>query len=141
MQHTKQQILDFINAQPRMVLSTVSSKGNLVSAVVGFGQTEKFELVFGTLIQSRKAQNIIETGNVSVVIGFDHNGTVQYEGRARKLEGDEIDKYAEYHFQKHPKSRQYKNEPGETYFLIEPKWLRFTEVAYDPWKTTELSFE
>jgi hypothetical protein len=56
------------------------------------------------------------------------------------LQGDEADQYIEYHFQKHPKSRQYKDEPDEVYFLIEPTWLRFTEVAYDPWKTSELSF-
>lgn len=140
MQHTKEQILDFLKSQPRMVLSTVSQKGKLVSAVVGFGQTDDFQLVFGTLIQSRKAQNILENENVSIVVGFDHNGTIQYEGLARKLEGAEIDKYAEYHYQKHPKSRQYKDQPGETYFLVEPVWLRFTEVAYEPWKTTELTF-
>lgn len=94
-----------------------------------------------THLDTRKAQNIPKNSNVSVVIGFDHTGTIQYEGKARLLKDDEINHYTEYHFQKHPKSRQYKDEPGEVYFIVEPRWLRFTEVAYEPWKTTELSFE
>jgi len=140
MQHSKEEILEFIYSQPRMVISTSSPDGKIVSAVVGFGQTDKFELVFGTLINTRKAQNILSNANVSIVIGFDHGGTVQYNGVARILNGKESDEYAEYHFKKHPKSRQYKDEPGEVYILVEPKWLRFTEVAFSPWKTTELLF-
>ena len=141
MEHTPEEILAFMNTQPRMVLSTISSDGTIRSAIVGFGHTEKFELVFGTHLDTRKAQNILKNENVSVVIGFDHNGTIQYEGKARLLKGDEINQYTEYHFQKHQKSRQYKDEPNEVYFVIEPTWLRFTEVSYNPWKTSELFFD
>jgi pyridoxine/pyridoxamine 5'-phosphate oxidase len=82
MQHTREDIFKFMNSQPRMVLSTLSAEGIMRSAVVGFGQTEKFELIFGTHSNTVKAQNILQNSNVSAVIGFDHNGTIQYEGNA-----------------------------------------------------------
>lgn len=96
--------------------------------------------MFGTKDSSRKYRNLLRNPRVSVIIGWDHAGTVQYEGVARRLEGDEIDTFTEYHFDKHPNSRKYKDQPGEVYFLIEPRWLRFTEVAYEPWKITEMTF-
>lgn len=136
----KKRILDFINEHPLMVISTLNEGGKSESAVVGFGQTENFELIFGTDIRTRKAQNILSNGDVSVVIGWDGGGTVQYEGVARKLEGEESDRYSEIYYKKVPKSRRHKDVEGETYFLIEPKWLRLTEVAFEPWKITELKF-
>lgn len=140
MQHTKQEIFDFITAQPRMVLSTVTKDGASSSAIMGFGVTENFEIVFGTFEYMRKVENMHLNPMVSIVTGFDQTGTIQYEGTVRQLEGPEVDRYAEYHFAKHPRSRRYKNEPGQIYFLITPTWIRFTEVTYTPWKVTELSF-
>lgn len=138
--HTKEEILAFINDRRHISLSTINSNDKPESAIVGFGQTDDFQIVFGTKDTSRKYKNLLNNPNVSVIIGWDHAGTVQYEGVARKLEGDEIDIYTEVHFSKHPNSRQYKDHPDEVYFLIEPKWLRFTEVAFDPWRITELTF-
>lgn len=136
----KERVLKFINDHTLMVVSTLNAGGKSESAVVGFGETEDFKLIFGTNSNTRKAQNILSNGDVSVVIGWDGAGTVQYEGVARKLEGYESDEYSDIYFQKVPKSRRHKDVEGETYFLIEPKWLRFTEVAFDPWRVTELSF-
>jgi pyridoxine/pyridoxamine 5'-phosphate oxidase len=134
----RQRILQFINEHPLMVISTLNSHNMPESAVVGFGETESFELIFGTDINTRKAQNILANGNVSVVIGWDGAGTIQYEGVARKLEGEEVNKYSAIYFEKVPKSRRHKDIAGETYFLIEPKWLRYTEVAIEPWRITEI---
>lgn len=138
--HSKKEILAFIDGRRHISLSTINSDDKPESAIVGFGQTDDFQIVFGTKDTSRKYKNLLNNPNVSVIIGWDHAGTVQYEGVARMLEGDEIETYTEVHFAKHPNSRQYKDHPNEVYFLIEPKWLRFTEVAYDPWRITELTF-
>jgi pyridoxine/pyridoxamine 5'-phosphate oxidase len=81
--HGKQEILDFISKKPHMVISTINSRGEPESAVVGFGQTKNFELIIGISVNSRKAQNILSNEHVSVVIGWDIFGTVQYQGRAR----------------------------------------------------------
>lgn len=137
---TKPEILEFMETKLLMVLSSVNAEGKPQSAVVGFGQTENFELIFGTDQTSRKATNIADNKNVSVVIGWDDNGTVQYEGTARRLSGEEADKYAEMYFAKNPLSKKYKDEPNECYYLITPNWLRFTSLKNYPWDVTELKF-
>jgi pyridoxine/pyridoxamine 5'-phosphate oxidase len=137
---SKQGILSFIDSKSLMTLATINNDGNPESAVVGFGQTDEFELIFSTSWLSRKAKNILNNQNVAVIIGWDDQGTVQYEGSARALSGDKIKKYSELYFQKNPKARLYKHDPNQRYFLITPRWLRFTELTTFPWPTTELRF-
>ena len=133
-------MLKFIAERDHMVLSSVSQEGVSQSAVVGCGHTDRFELIFGTSIESRKAQNILNNARVSAVIGLDINGTIQYEGEARKLEGDERETYTELYFAKIPPARKNKDKPGQTYFLVTPKWIRHTDIRTSPWTVTELSF-
>lgn len=128
-----------MNTQPLMVLSTISAEGKSQSAVVGFGQTEKLELIFGTSKLSRKAKNIITNDTVSAVIGWDR-ATIQLEGKSRILSDKEEEKYRELYFQKNTTARKYKDEPHERYFLITPTWLRYTDTTTNPWDITELQF-
>ena len=111
-----------------MVLSTVNQEGQPESAVVGFGETDDLELIFGTSQLSRKAKNISQNDRVAVVIGWTNEGTLQYEGTARLLTGSEAEKYAEIYYQKSPGSRRYRDDPNERYFLITPGWLRFSQL-------------
>lgn len=138
--HTKQQLLEFMNSRPLLALSTLNDEGKPESAVVGFGQTDGFELVFGTSAGSRKAHNIALNNDVSVVIGWDKDGTLQYEGTAQLLDGDDAEKYSELYFAKNPYARRNKDNSDECYFLIKPKWIRFTEVAANPWRISEFKF-
>jgi general stress protein 26 len=137
----KQEVFEFLNGRPLMILSTLSPDGKPQSAVVGFGQTDDLELVFGTSLKSRKFKNIGLNPNVSAVIGWDDGGTLQYEGTARILEGSEADKYSDMYFSKNVDAKRYKDDSDERYILISPSWLRFTEVAFDPWQITELQFD
>jgi hypothetical protein len=138
--HDKQQLLAFMNSRPLMVLSTVNSEGKPESAVVGFGQTDAFELVLGTSVHSRKAKNIASKSDVSVVIGWDEKGTLQYEGIARLLEGHDVGTYPEIYYAKNPGARRNKDNSDECYILVKPKWIRFTEVAAKPWRITKFTF-
>lgn len=128
-----------MNARGLCVISTIDADNKPQSAVVGFGQTEDLKIVFGTSVDSRKARNIRANSAVSIVIGWDE-GTVQYQGTARQLEGEEADAFAEIYFTKSPTARKRKNEPTQRYFLIEPQWLRCTDITVHPWDITELSF-
>ena len=137
----KQRLYDFMNSHPHLVVSSIDKDGKPQSEVVGFGQTEELELIVGTSNDSRKAENIKSNPNVSVVIGWGEEGTIQYEGTARILLGKEADKYSEIYFKKNPTARRYKEDPHETYILITPTWLRFTEVAHYPWTIHEYNYE
>ncbi|MEO6761422.1 MAG: pyridoxamine 5'-phosphate oxidase family protein [Candidatus Saccharimonadales bacterium] len=136
----KAMLREFMDARHNMVLSTVDGEGRSESAVVGFGATNKLQLVFGTAGSTRKAQNIATNKDVSVVIGWDNQGTIQYEGTARLLGGNDVDVYAEFYFLKNEGARAYKDAPNESYFLIEPRWLRFTDTTRHPWEISEIEF-
>src|SRR3979411_1064629 len=96
---TKEEIYNFLNSQSLMVVSSLNHDGNPQSAVVGFGQTNDLQLVFGTSELRRKHKNIIANGHVSVVAGWSDK-TVQYEGVARVLSGQEEMDYSEQYFKK-----------------------------------------
>ncbi len=137
---TSNQILDFLKSHYLMVISSTSDEGTSQSALVGFGQTDKLEIIFGTSINSRKAKNITSNPKVSIVIGWDNIGTLQYEGIAKLLIGKEVNKYSELYFSKSPGARKYKDDKNEGYFLVTPKWIRLTDVTKNPWKVDELNF-
>lgn len=136
----KKQILDFIKKQRLAVLSTVNKEGNPQSAVLEFGETNDFEIIIDTLKTSRKYRNIIENPNVSLVIGWDEDITVQYEGVASELEEDEKEEYQEIYWKKNPKAKKWAKEEGIVYFKITPKWLRFSDLNVHPWKIDEFTF-
>jgi pyridoxine/pyridoxamine 5'-phosphate oxidase len=136
----KSEILRFMNKQQLMVLSTAGSAGALESAVVGFGQTDDCQLIFGTSARSRKAHNLQANPRIAAVIGWDIAGTLQYEGTARLLAGDEALRYSEMYFTKTPSSRKYQEDPDEIFFLVTPAWMRFSEEVSGEWLTTEITF-
>lgn len=137
----KSEILNFIKNQRLAVISTINAQGLPESAVIGFGETEDFGLVFGTYNDSRKYQNLQSNPDVALVIGWDDGSkTVQYEGRARELGGAEAEKYAQIYTAKNPAAAIYKDNPKQRYFLNKPKWLRFTDIKKEPWDMAEVSF-
>lgn len=129
-----QKVLNFIKQQELAVISTVNSAGKAESAVIGFGETDKFELIFGTYDSSRKYQNLRTNQNVSFVIGWTEGKTVQYEGIAEELTGQNRVKYADLYFSKNPDARKYQDNPEERYFKVNPKWVRYTDLSFEPWE-------
>jgi pyridoxine/pyridoxamine 5'-phosphate oxidase len=136
----EQEILSFIKQQSLAVICTVDAEGRPEGAVIGFGQTDRLQLIFGTYNSSRKYANIAANPEVSFVIGWDTGVTVQYEGAVRELSGREADVYSEQYFKKSPDSRKYKDHPEERYFLVEPTWIRYTDLRVEPWRILELKF-
>lgn len=115
------------------VISSLDSSGQPQSAVVGYSEDGDGNLVIGTSKFSRKYQNIVSDPRVSVVIGWDDRQTIQYEGTARELVGDERQKYQALHIAKHPRNERFKDDPNEAYILVTPTWVRLTNADVDPW--------
>jgi len=135
----EQDILAFIQEPKLCVLATVNDRGTPESAVVGFSAQEGCKLIIATSDQSRKVRNLTQRPDVSVVIGWDGGKTVQYEGHARVLRKEELDEWLPKHFAKQPMSAKNKDNPHECYVLIEPDWLRFTDLTVHPWATHQVT--
>ena len=74
------ELLAFMRAQKWAVEASVSDGGMPQAAVIGVAVTDAFELVFDTLSETRKAQNLRKNPNIALVLGWDDAQTLQYEG-------------------------------------------------------------
>ena len=136
----KKIVLNFIKNCKLAVLSTVSVENKSESAVLEFGQTDELEIVFDCFESAKKYRNLQTNPNVSVVVGWDDNITVQYEGVAKEVFDEEKKKYQELYWQKNPDARRWADREGIKYFKIVPTWIRYSDLNEKPWKIIELEF-
>ena len=129
----------FINACRYGVVATNSAAGAPQSAVVGLAATLALELVFDTTATTRKIVNLRRDSNISVVIGWSDDGTVQYEGAADEPTGEELVRIQRIYFEAFPDGRERLKWPGITYVRIKPSWIRFTSYTR-PAKNLEMVF-
>jgi hypothetical protein len=120
-------ILHFLKRHRLAVISTLSRENKSQSALVGIAVSDRFELVFDTVKTSRKYLNMAENPFVSVVIGWDEETTVQYEGIASELQGGEAAIYKEIYFSVFSEGRlREQTSPNIVHFKVTPKWLRYS---------------
>ena len=130
----------FIHSQNLMVLSTVTPDGLPESALVEFVARENYELIFDTFIHFRKYKNLKNNPKVSAVIGCGDVVTVQYEGTAFVLRGDELQEYQKIYLKKIPDAEKFTQMYDIEFFKVIPEWIRYTDVLKDPWEIFEKSF-
>ena len=109
---TDQFIYDYIKRNKLAVVATVSSDSQSESALVGIAVTTDLKIIFDTSSKSRKYKNIVENQSVSLVIGWENETTIQYEGKDREKWND------------------------ISYICIEPKWIRYSDFN-EPMKIEE----
>lgn len=138
----KSKILEFLKEHELCVISTIHADGSgPQSAVVGFAETEDLEIIFGTSNKTRKYKNLQSNPNVSFVIGWSsEEGSIQYEGVATELPKGESEKYSSMMVKKNPDSEKYVDMDDQRYFLVKPKWIRFSDNAGNPPDVYELGF-
>lgn len=119
--------LEFLKVSEACVLTTVTKDGLPQAATVGYSVDGDFNFLIGTNKNTRKYQNLKNNNKIALVVGFAGSKTVQLEGTARELEI--TDKRVEAHLNKLPSAVKFKIHPGQTYFLIKPTWLRFTDYS------------
>ena len=134
----KNELLDFIKKHDLMLLSTMSEAGKPQAAVVEFGELDDLSLIFDTLQTSRKYRNLQHSKGVAVVIGWDDNITVQIEGTAHELSGDELEQAKQTYFIKNPRAKKWANKENIAYFIIKPTWARYSDLNRDPWDIREM---
>lgn len=125
-------LFDFINKHALAVISTVSLKQVPESAVIGVAVNEQLEIIFDTTTTSRKHRNLQFNPNVALVIGWDNETTVQYEGRAQQLTGEELEQAKAVYFTKFPDGTIREQWPDIAYYIIRPSWIRYSDFNTDP---------
>lgn len=138
----KRGILDFIKAQRLTVISTIDNERNRPEAAcIAFAEKENLDLIFGTRNTSRKYNNLQTNQNVSFVIGWtDEFGTVQYEGVAEELSGEEALKHGRIMADKNENARAFLTRDDQRYFLVKPTWIRWVDKSKKPQVVSEITF-
>jgi len=138
----KNKILNFLKTNNLMVLSTMNKNNTPQSALVAFAETENLELIFGTFATTRKYQNLKHNNHVSLVIGTDEttNLTLQYEGIASEVTGNEFEQCKNIQLKKNPTSKKYASHKDQRYFKITPCWIRYSDLSKNPEEILELQF-
>jgi nitroimidazol reductase NimA-like FMN-containing flavoprotein (pyridoxamine 5'-phosphate oxidase superfamily) len=135
---TKAELIEYISARNFAVISTISEDFP-ESAAIEFGN-DGLTLIFDTSNTSRKFQNIQQSPKVSVVIGWEDERTVQYEGLATLLSGKELSRLKQVYFKKSPDAQKWEHTEGNVYFKVDPVWIRYTDLNVDPWAISVFKF-
>ena len=121
------------------VLGTLGEANVPQSALVGIAVTEDLEIVFDTVKSSRKYPNLIARPECSFVIGWTREQTVQYEGRADELSGGELQRCQQVYFKAWPECRVHLSWPGIAYFVVRPRWIRYSDFDQNPPRIQEFT--
>jgi hypothetical protein len=123
------------------IVSSTSSVGTPQSALVGIATTPDLEIVFDTVKSSRKYSNLIARPACSFVIGgWEGEQTVQFEGIAIEPKGDELRRCQQAYFAVWRDGPSRMSWPGIAYFVVRPRWIRFSDFDQNPPLIEEKTF-
>lgn len=149
-QLTRNELIEFIRANPLATVATVSADGSPEGAIVGVAVSDELELVFDTVDTSRKFRNVKSNARIAVVFGAtgpyqpgSHDErTLQYEGAADIPAGDELKRVQEgIYFRQFPDGRSRLKWAHIAYVRVRPKWIRYSDYNANPPKIVELRGE
>ena len=105
----------------------MSPAGAPQAAVVGYGASDRLEIVFDTLDATRKAQNLRRNSRIALTIGgltADDERTVQLEGVADEPEGVQLETLKQVYYAAYPDGPTRLSWPGLIYIRVRPTWIR-----------------
>jgi len=125
----RSQLLQFLQDHKLGVVSTVHADGTPQAALVGLAVSDRLEIVFDTLMTTRKCQNLRQRADVAVVFVSDVC-TVQVEGRADEPAGDELTRLRAAYLAQFPDGVERLAWPGITHVRVTPRWLRISDYRH-----------
>jgi hypothetical protein len=138
---TRPELFGFISGCKLAVLVSVSPEGFPQAALVGIAVSEELEIVFDTLDTTRKFRNLTANCRASFVIGWEGEKTVQLEGEAFLPKAEELERYKKIYFATWLDGPARQNWPGMVYFVVSPRWIRYSDFDQRPPMIEEQSFE
>jgi pyridoxine/pyridoxamine 5'-phosphate oxidase len=122
------------------VVSSIGGEGNPQSALVGIATSPDLEIIFDTVKSSRKYPNLIARPACSFVVGWSGEQTVQFEGIAEEPTGAELKRCQEIYFTAWPDGPARMAWPGIAYFVVRPRWIRYSDFDQRPPVIEEMKF-
>ncbi len=134
-------LYSFLSHHRYGVVSSISGEGTPQSALVGIAVTSDLEIVFDTVKSSRKYPNLLARPACCFVVGgWGGEQTVQFERIAVEPKGSDLKRYQEIYFAVWPDGPARMNWPGMTYFVIRPRWIRYSDFDQRPALIQEMTF-
>lgn len=120
-------IYTYIKQHTLAVLSTTATSGKPESALIGVAVSENLKIIFDIVRTSRKYHNILQNPKTALVIGWDNETTLQYEGIAEILEGPDAERYKEIYFAAFPDGRHRAATWQDiVHIKVTPTWIRYS---------------
>lgn len=129
---TKPDVFAFMARQKLGVLSSLGADYTPQSALVGIAVTPELEIVFDTVKSSRKYGNLVARPACSFAIGWEGEQTVQYEGLAQELAGQDLERCQQVYFAAWPDGPARLSWTGIVYFVVRPTWIRYSDFDQNP---------
>lgn len=133
---TKQELYQFLASRDLAVLATINAEYKPEAALVAYAVTPDLAIVFDTVKSSRKYPNLIANPRIALVIGWDYEITVQYEGEAEPARHEDREIY----FAKFPDGRDRLSWPGIVHFKVRPLWIRYSDFNRTSDRVVEMTF-
>ena len=135
-------LFSFMRSQRLAVEASRATDGGVQAALVGIAVTDTLEIVFDTLISTRKAQNLRACPRTAFVLGgcpASEERTVQFEGIADEPVGADLERIKRTYFAVWPEGPTRASWPGITYFRVRPTWIRFSDFRCVPPRIIEFT--
>ena len=129
---TTTELYNFLAGCKLGVLGTTGTDNRPQSSLVGIAISKNLEIIFDTLNSTRKYRNLIARPACCFAIGWSGEQTAQYEGDADELTGSELARCQEIYFAAWPECRCHLSWTGITYFVVRPRWVRFSDFDQSP---------
>ena len=124
------EVVDFMRTQKHGVVASTNDAVEPQAAVVGYAVSDALELVFDTLGDTRKAQNLRKRPRLALTMWDEAKArTVQYEGDADEPKGDELARYKALYLSVFPDGREREAWPNITWFRVTPRWVRHSDFS------------
>lgn len=134
----KEKIQAVVESSMFGVVATNSGGGAPESAVIGVSNTPQLEFVFGCFNDTRKFKNIAVDPRISLVVGWDKAKTVQIEGTAEVVSGEERQRLEDIHCAKNNRLEKFRTDPRQQYIKVTPKWIRYSDYSINPQEVWEV---
>lgn len=135
------ELVAFVRRRGLAVVATRGPDGAPRAGEVGVAITDDAEFVFETAVNSLRYDDIAKFAQVALVVGGEEPVTVQSEGIADVLTGDERDRCLRVYLQQFPDSRERALDPDVAHLRIRSAWVRLNDTRPESYGVQEIQLD